>query len=69
MKILIAFVSGNIRVYCRVRPFKPGQSNILSSVDHMDERTMTILTHSKNGKEARKAFTFNKVFGPSVTQG
>ncbi|MBA0699259.1 hypothetical protein Goari_000912, partial [Gossypium aridum] len=61
-------LKGNIRVYCRVRPFKPGQSNTLSSVDHMDERTITILTHSKNGKEARKAFTFNKVFGPSVTQ-
>ncbi|MBA0873316.1 hypothetical protein Goshw_000764 [Gossypium schwendimanii] len=61
-------LKGNIRVYCRVRPFKPGQSNTLSSVDYMDERTITILTHSKNGKEARKAFTFNKVFGPSVTQ-
>ncbi|XP_039021759.1 kinesin-like protein KIN-14G [Hibiscus syriacus] len=61
-------LKGNIRVYCRIRPMVPGQSNTLSSIDHIDERTVTILTHSKNGKEARKSFTFNKIFGPSVTQ-
>ncbi|GMJ11762.1 KINESIN-LIKE PROTEIN IN ARABIDOPSIS THALIANA D, kinesin 4 [Hibiscus trionum] len=61
-------LKGNIRVYCRVRPLVPGHSNTLSSVDHIDERTITILSHSKNGKEAKKSFTFNKIFGPSVTQ-
>ncbi|KAK8542389.1 hypothetical protein V6N13_137037 [Hibiscus sabdariffa] len=59
-------LKGNIRVYCRVRPLVPGQSH--TSVDHIDERTISILTHSKYGKEAKKSFTFNKIFGPSVTQ-
>ncbi|XWS58129.1 hypothetical protein CRYUN_Cryun08bG0008000 [Craigia yunnanensis] len=61
-------LKGNIRVYCRVRPFLSGQSNSLSSVDHMDDRTITIITPSKYGKEGRKSFTFNKIFSPSVTQ-
>ncbi|KAE8733395.1 Kinesin-4 [Hibiscus syriacus] len=61
-------LKGNIRVYCRIRPMMPGQSNTLCSIDHIDERTVTILTHSKNGKEARKSYTFNKIFGPTVTQ-
>ncbi|XP_059652350.1 kinesin-like protein KIN-14I [Cornus florida] len=61
-------LKGNIRVYCRVRPFLPGQPNRLSSVDHVDEGNITILTPSKYGKEGRKSFTFNKVFGASATQ-
>ncbi|KAL2514919.1 P-loop nucleoside triphosphate hydrolase superfamily protein with CH (Calponin-like proteiny) domain [Forsythia ovata] len=59
---------GNIRVYCRVRPFMPGKPNHLSAVEDLDERTITILTPSKYGKEGRKSFTFNKVFGPSASQ-
>jgi kinesin family member C2/C3 len=43
--------------------------NGLSSVDHMDEASITIITPSKYGKEGRKSFTFNKVFGPSASQG
>ncbi|XVE89590.1 hypothetical protein DITRI_Ditri20bG0008200 [Diplodiscus trichospermus] len=61
-------LKGNIRVYCRVRPFLSGQLNNLSSVDHIDDNTITIITPSKYGKEGRKSFTFNKVFSPSVTQ-
>ncbi|XWS64476.1 hypothetical protein CRYUN_Cryun05aG0007200 [Craigia yunnanensis] len=61
-------LKGNIRVYCRVRPFLGGQLNSLSSVNHMDDRTITIVTPSKYGKEGRKSFTFNKIFSPSVTQ-
>lgn len=60
---------GNIRVYCRIRPFMPGKPNHLSTVEDLDERTITILTSSKYGKEGRKSFTFNKVFGPSASQG
>lgn len=61
-------LKGNIRVYCRVRPLR-GQSNELSSVDHIDDGSIMIITPSKYGKEGRKSFTFNKVFGPSASQG
>ncbi|OIT32171.1 kinesin-4 [Nicotiana attenuata] len=61
-------LKGNIRVYCRVRPFLPGQQNGLSTVDHIDGENITITTSSKYGKEGKKLFTFNKVFGPSATQ-
>jgi hypothetical protein len=61
-------ILGSIRVYCRVRPFLPGQlsSNTVGSID---EGNITILTPSKHGKEARRTFCFNKVFGPFSTQG
>ncbi|KAL3644745.1 Kinesin-like protein KIN-14I [Castilleja foliolosa] len=60
-------LKGNIRVYCRVRPFLPGQYNQLSTVGHVEEGTITINTLSKNGK-GQKSFSFNKVFGPLATQ-
>ncbi|KAJ9171773.1 hypothetical protein P3X46_015091 [Hevea brasiliensis] len=61
-------LKGSIRVYCRVRPFLSGQSNYLSTVDHIEDGNITINTPSKLGK-GRKSFSFNKVFGPSATQG
>ncbi|PIM98481.1 Kinesin (KAR3 subfamily) [Handroanthus impetiginosus] len=60
-------LKGSIRVYCRVRPFLHGQCDYMSTVDHMEEGTITINTLAKNGK-GRKSFNFNKVFGPSATQ-
>lgn len=62
-------LSGNIRVYCRVRPFLGGHSNRPSTVDRIDEGSMSIISPSKYSKEGRKSFSFNKVFGPSATQG
>ncbi|KAG8090301.1 hypothetical protein GUJ93_ZPchr0011g27520 [Zizania palustris] len=59
---------GNIRVYCRVRPFLPGKVSSSSSVAGIEDRTITIMTPSKHGKDARKPFTFNRVFGPLATQ-
>ncbi|XVF32826.1 hypothetical protein REPUB_Repub17cG0116200 [Reevesia pubescens] len=59
-------LKGSIRVYCRVRPFLSG-STYLSTVDHMEDGTITINTPSKYGK-GRKSFTFNKVFGQSASQ-
>ncbi|GMG99758.1 hypothetical protein Nepgr_001598 [Nepenthes gracilis] len=59
---------GNIRVYCRVRPFLPGQSSHSSTVDNIEEGTFTVIAPSKYGKEGKKSFTFNKVFGPFATQ-
>ncbi|XP_051142164.1 kinesin-like protein KIN-14I [Andrographis paniculata] len=60
-------LKGSIRVYCRVRPFLPGQHNSLSSVGHIEEGTITINTSTRNGK-GQKSFHFNQVFGPSATQ-
>ncbi|CAI0459753.1 unnamed protein product [Linum tenue] len=61
-------LKGNIRVYCRVRPFLPGQASRFSTVDHIEEGNISIITPSKYGKEGRKSFSFNKVFGPMATQ-
>ncbi|XP_074585327.1 kinesin-like protein KIN-14P [Curcuma longa] len=62
-------LKGNIRVYCRVRPFLPGKSsNNLTTVDHIDDGNITISTPAKYGKEGHKSFSFNKTFSPSVTQ-
>ncbi|KAJ1402397.1 P-loop containing nucleoside triphosphate hydrolase [Sesbania bispinosa] len=60
-------LKGSIRVYCRVRPFLSGQPNYLSTVDNIEDGTITINIPSKNGK-GRRSFNFNKVFGPSAAQ-
>ncbi|CAH8381998.1 unnamed protein product [Eruca vesicaria subsp. sativa] len=65
---LVQDLKGNIRVYCRVRPFLPGEPTMLSTVEHIEEGTITIRVPSKYGKEEHKPFMFNKVFGPSATQ-
>ena len=61
-------LKGNIRVYCRVRPLI-GQPNNRGIVGNLEEESISLIMPSKNGKEVKKTFTFNKVFGPSVTQG
>ncbi|KAI4349700.1 hypothetical protein L6164_010262 [Bauhinia variegata] len=60
-------LKGSIRVYCRVRPFLSPQSNYMSTVEHIEEGTITINVPSKNGK-GRRSFNFNKIFEPSATQ-
>ncbi|CAN0902307.1 Kinesin-like protein KIN-14P [Linum grandiflorum] len=61
---------GNIRVYCRVRPFLPGQSSTNKSiVDHIgDKGELVVGNPAKAGKDGRKLFRFNKVYGPEATQ-
>ncbi|AES61721.2 kinesin-like protein KIN-14I [Medicago truncatula] len=61
-------LKGSIRVYCRVRPFLPGQPNHSSTVENIEDGVITINVPSKNGK-GRRSFNFNKVFGPSAAQG
>ncbi|KAJ0980613.1 hypothetical protein J5N97_008868 [Dioscorea zingiberensis] len=61
-------LKGNIRVYCRVRPFLPGQSSNMNSIGRIDDGSITIITPLKYGKEGRKSFNFNKVFGPIASQ-
>ncbi|KAK2640062.1 hypothetical protein Ddye_027857 [Dipteronia dyeriana] len=62
-------LKGTIRVYCRVRPFLPGQSNGQSTIDYIGENgNIMVANPFKQGKDARKMFLFNKVFGPKVSQ-
>ncbi|KAH7287851.1 hypothetical protein KP509_31G000200 [Ceratopteris richardii] len=62
-------LKGNIRVYCRVRPFLPGQNNGKSTVEFTGGKgSIVIANPMKPGKEHRKSFMFNKVFGPSASQ-
>ncbi|XP_019158557.1 PREDICTED: kinesin-like protein KIN-14I [Ipomoea nil] len=65
---LVQDLKGSIRVYCRVRPFLPGQPSRFSTVDHVEEGSITIISPSKNGKEGKKTFTFNRCFGSSAAQ-
>ncbi|KAL1549553.1 Kinesin-like protein KIN-14I, variant 2 [Salvia divinorum] len=60
-------LKGNIRVYCRVRPFLPGHSNGLNILDEVVDNALTIQTSGKHGK-GKKTFSFNKAFGPNSTQ-
>ncbi|XP_022716667.1 kinesin-like protein KIN-14F [Durio zibethinus] len=62
-------LKGTIRVYCRVRPFLQGQTNGQSTIDYVGENgNIMIVNPLKQGKDARKVFSFNKVFGPNVSQ-
>ncbi|KAE9597562.1 putative minus-end-directed kinesin ATPase [Lupinus albus] len=61
-------LKGNIRVYCRIRPFLPGQKEKQSIVEHIGESDLHVANPSKQGKDALKSFKFNKVFSPASTQ-
>lgn len=63
-------LKGAIRVYCRVKPFVHEQSDEQhSTVDYIGENgNIMIVNRQKQGKEARKMFTFNKVFGGNTSQ-
>ncbi|KAK8267551.1 hypothetical protein V6Z12_D11G005500 [Gossypium hirsutum] len=61
---------GNIRVFCRVRPFLPGQNGKQTIVESIGDNGQLVVTNpAKPGKEGQKTFKFNKVFGPAATQG
>ncbi|XP_021810864.1 kinesin-like protein KIN-14K isoform X2 [Prunus avium] len=62
-------LKGNIRVYCRIRPFLPGQREKRTSVEHVGENgELVVADRSKPGKEGHRLFKFNKVFGSDATQ-
>ncbi|CAL5031565.1 unnamed protein product [Urochloa decumbens] len=62
-------LKGSIRVYCRVKPFPKTQSEQRSTVDHIGENgEIMIANPQKQGKDGRKIFTFNKIFGPNASQ-
>jgi ribosomal protein S8E len=69
--VLICF-SGNIRVYCRVRPFLTYELGRPTTVDYIGENGEIVLVNPSKpggGKETRRTFTFNKVFGTTASQG
>ncbi|XP_015692341.2 kinesin-like protein KIN-14F [Oryza brachyantha] len=62
-------LKGSIRVYCRVKPFLNMQTDQRSTVDHIGENgEIMIMNPQKQGKEGRKIFSFNKIFGPNASQ-
>jgi kinesin family member C2/C3 len=66
---LFTFI-GNIRVYCRVRPFLPGQDKKSTTVDYIGENGDLLISNPfKQGKDGHRMFKFNKVFSPLASQG
>ncbi|KAK7398919.1 hypothetical protein VNO78_10093 [Psophocarpus tetragonolobus] len=61
-------LKGNIRVYCRIRPFLSGKKDNQSIVEHMGQNDLVVANPSKEGKEALRSFKFNKVFDHTTTQ-
>uniref|UniRef100_A0A6N2K0C1 Kinesin motor domain-containing protein n=1 Tax=Salix viminalis TaxID=40686 RepID=A0A6N2K0C1_SALVM len=62
-------LKGNIRVYCRIRPFLPGQSKKRTTVEYIGENGELVISNpSKPGKDSHRLFKFNKVFAPAATQ-
>ncbi|KAM7479705.1 hypothetical protein LguiA_027918 [Lonicera macranthoides] len=62
-------LKGNIRVYCRIRPFLPGQMGKQTIVEYVGNNgELVVVNPSKQGKEGRRSFKFNKVYGPAATQ-
>jgi len=60
--------SGNIRVYCRIRPsFRAESRNIVDFIG--EDGSLFILDPSKTLRDGRKLFQFNRVFGPTAGQG
>ncbi|KAJ4916104.1 P-loop containing nucleoside triphosphate hydrolases superfamily protein [Raphanus sativus] len=62
-------LKGNIRVYCRVRPFLRGQGASNTVVEHIGEHgELVVLNPTKPGKDGLRKFRFNKVYSPASTQ-
>ncbi|KAL7167537.1 hypothetical protein ACSBR2_038075 [Camellia fascicularis] len=62
-------LKGNIRVYCRIRPFLPGQSKKYTTIEYIGENGELVVANPlKQGKDSHRLFKFNKVFGPAATQ-
>lgn len=68
--MLFLFCAGNIRVYCRIRPFLPGQSKKQTAIEYIGENGELVVSNPlKQGKETHRLFKFNKVFNPGASQG
>ncbi|GFZ01406.1 P-loop nucleoside triphosphate hydrolases superfamily protein with CH (Calponin Homology) domain-containing protein [Actinidia rufa] len=62
-------LKGNIRVYCRIRPFLPGQNQNRTAIEYIGENgELDVVNPLKQGKDSHRLFKFNKVFSPAATQ-
>ncbi|KAF8033038.1 hypothetical protein BT93_D1811 [Corymbia citriodora subsp. variegata] len=62
-------LKGNIRVYCRIRPFLPGQNKKQTAIEYIGENgELVVANPMKHGKDSHRLFKFNKVFGPTTSQ-
>ncbi|KAF8104729.1 hypothetical protein N665_0169s0013 [Sinapis alba] len=62
-------LKGNIRVFCRVRPFLPGQGAPNTVVEYVGEDGELVVTNpTRPGKDGLRKFRFNKVYSPAATQ-
>ncbi|KAF5772419.1 putative minus-end-directed kinesin ATPase [Helianthus annuus] len=62
-------LKGNIRVYCRIRPFLKGQSQRQTTIEYIGDNGELVVTNpSQKAKESHRLFKFNKVFSPAATQ-
>lgn len=62
-------LKGNIRVYCRIRPFLPDQNSKSTTINYVGENGELVLVNpSRQGKDGHRMFKFNKVLGPTATQ-
>ncbi|KAI7980569.1 Kinesin-like protein KIN-14J [Camellia lanceoleosa] len=62
-------LKGNIRVYCQIRPFLPGQSKKRTTIEYIGENGELVVANPlKQGKDSHRLFKFNKVFGPEASQ-
>jgi len=68
--MLLFLLVGNIRVYCRIRPFLPGQNRKQTAIEYIGENgELVVVNPLKQGKDSRRLFKFNKVFAPAASQG
>ncbi|KAM6568317.1 hypothetical protein CsatB_016302 [Cannabis sativa] len=64
---MVQDLKGNIRVYCRIRPSFNAEAT--SVIDYIGEDgSLVLLDPSKPGKDGRRVFNFNRVFGPISSQ-
>jgi hypothetical protein len=66
--LLFSFISGNIRVYCRVRPLSEEEKarNDEFVVSFLEEGVMMVNNAQTN---QRKNFEFEKIYVPDMDQG
>lgn len=57
-------------MFCRVRPFLPGQGAPNTVVEYVgDDGELVVTNPTRPGKDGLRQFRFNKVYSPSATQG
>ncbi|XP_021857174.1 kinesin-like protein KIN-14P isoform X1 [Spinacia oleracea] len=61
-------LKGNIRVYCRVRPFRSYENQKQTILESIGEHGEMTVTNPTKPNDSQKSFRFNKVYGPMSTQ-